>query len=144
MTTRAPAVLKIEIQQNWTQKLFQCKAWQFLLTFLLSVSPFKTIDVLLFIFTPLPLNQIAFQRAVQRLEWSRGEREFQFPSIPKNERLWFPFPNFGNGFFHFCPVPEFLECFYFIPFLFPVYGIGFFSFPSRSWIVGVFSFPSHS
>ena len=36
----------------------------------------------------------------------RGEREFPFPVIPKNGGLWFPFPNFGNGFFHSLPVPE--------------------------------------
>ena len=52
--------------------------------------------------------------------WPRGERECPFPSIPKNESLWFPFPNYGNGFF---------------------------SCPSRSWIVGMdllnpFPFPN--
>ena len=78
----------------------------------------------------------------------RGEREFLFPSIHKNENLWFPFPNYGNGFFHSLPVPEFWECFFFsfptrsrimgmvffIPFPFPNCGNGFFSFPSRSRI----------
>ena len=73
---------------------------------------------------------------------SRGEREFPFPSIPKNESLWFPFPNYGNGFFHSLPVPEFRECFFFIPFPFPNYGNGFFSFPSRSRIVGMDFFHS--
>ena len=58
----------------------------------------------------------------------RGEREFPFPSIPKNESLWFPFPNYGNGFFHSLPVPEFRECF--------------FSFPSRSRIMGMVFFHS--
>ena len=52
---------------------------------------------------------------------TRGEREFPFPSIPKNESLWFPFPNYRNGFFsfpsrsrivgldffHSLPIPEF-------------------------------------
>ena len=70
----------------------------------------------------------------------RGEREFPFPSIPKNESLWFPFPNYGNGFFHSLPVPEFRECFFFIPFPFPNYGNVFFSFPSRSQIMGMFFF----
>ena len=60
---------------------------------------------------------------------SRGEQEFPFPSIPKNESLWFPFPNYGNGFFHSLPVPEFRECFFFIPFPFPNYGNGFFFIP---------------
>ena len=73
---------------------------------------------------------------------SAGEREFPFPSIPKNESLWFPFPNYGNGFFHSLPVPEFRECFFFIPFPFPNYGNGFFSFPSRSRIVGMDFFHS--
>ena len=40
------------------------------------------------------------------------------------------------------PVPEFLECFFFIPFPFPNYGNGFFSFPSRSRIVGMDFFHS--
>ena len=77
----------------------------------------------------------------------RGEREFPFPVIPKNGSLWFPFPNFGNGFFHSLPVPEFRECLFsfpsrsrilgmdfFIPFPFPNFGNGNFSFPSRSRI----------
>ena len=79
--------------------------------------------------------------------WNRGEREFPFPVIPKNGGLWFPFPNFGNGFFHSLPVPEFRECLFsfpsrsqilgmdfFIPFPFPNFGNGNFSFPSRSRI----------
>ena len=63
----------------------------------------------------------------------RGEREFPFPSIPKNESLWFPFPNYGNGFFHSLPVPEFRECFFFIPFPFPNYGNGFFHSLPELW-----------
>ena len=47
-----------------------------------------------------------------RSSWNRGERQFSFPSIPKNESLWFPFPSFGNGFFHSLPIPEFRECFF--------------------------------
>merc|ERR1719210_1212735 len=31
----------------------------------------------------------------------------------------FPYPNFGNGFFHSLPVPEFREWVYSIPFPFP-------------------------
>ena len=58
----------------------------------------------------------------------RGEREFPFLSIPKNESLWFPFPNYGNGFFHSLPVPELWEWI--------------FSFPSRSRIVGMDFFNS--
>ena len=56
----------------------------------------------------------------------RGEREFPFPSISKNESLWFPFPNYGNGFFHSLSVPELLEWFFFIPFPFPNCGNGFY------------------
>ena len=62
---------------------------------------------------------------------------FPFPVIPKNGGLWFPFPNFGNGFFHSLPVPEFREWIFFIPFPFPNFGNGFFSFPSRSRILGM-------
>ena len=64
---------------------------------------------------------------------------FPFPSIPGNNSLWFPFPNFGNVFFHSLPVPEFRECLFsfpsrsrilgmdfFIPFPFPNFGNGFF------------------
>merc|ERR1719208_495662 len=61
----------------------------------------------------------------------------------------FPFPNFGNGFFHSLPVPEFREWIFFhslpvpefwewifsIPFPFPNFGNGFFQFPSRSRIL---------
>ena len=57
---------------------------------------------------------------------NRGEQEFLFPYIPKNDSLWFPFPNYGNKFCHSLPVPEFWECFL--------------SFPSRSWILGMFFF----
>jgi len=73
---------------------------------------------------------------------ARGEREFLFPDIPKNGGLWFPFPNFGNGFFHSLPVPEFREWIFFIPFPFPNFGNGFFSFPSRSRISGMDFFHS--
>ena len=72
----------------------------------------------------------------------RGEREFPFPVIPKNEGLWFPFPNFRNGFFHSLPVPEFREWIFFIPFPFPIFGNGFFSFPSRSRTLGMDFFHS--
>merc|ERR1712012_1231523 len=47
----------------------------------------------------------------------------------------FPFPNFGNGFFHSLPVPEFREWIFSIPFPFPNFGNGFFQFPSRSRIL---------
>ena len=43
--------------------------------FLLFVSPSMTIDVLLFICTTLPLNQIAVQMAVQKLEWVTNSEE---------------------------------------------------------------------
>ena len=54
----------------------------------------------------------------------------------------FPFPNFGNVFFHSLPVPELWEWVFFIPFPFPNCGNGFFSFPSRSRIVGMDFFNS--
>ena len=59
----------------------------------------------------------------------RGEWEFPFPSIPGNESLRFSFPNYGNGCFHSLPVPEFQECFFFIPFPFPDFGNVFFYIP---------------
>ena len=54
----------------------------------------------------------------------RGEREFPFSSIPGNESLWFLFPNYGSRFFHSLPVPEFLECYFFISIPFPNFGHG--------------------
>ena len=77
----------------------------------------------------------------------RGERESPFPVIPKNGGLCFPFPNFGNGFFHSLPVPEFREWIFFIPFPFPNFGNGIFSFPSHSRNLGMdffipFPFPN--
>ena len=55
------------------------------------------------------------------------------PSIPKNKSLWFPFPNYGNGFF-FCSRSRILGMFFFIPFPSPKCENDF-SFPSRSRIV---------
>ena len=57
---------------------------------------------------------------------SRGERESPFPSIPRKESLWFPFPNYGNEFFPSLPVPEIRECSFLIPFPFPNFGNRFF------------------
>ena len=59
----------------------------------------------------------------------------------------FPFPNFGNVFFHSLPVPEFWEWIFFIPFPFPNFGNGIFSFPSHSRNLGMdffipFPFPN--
>ena len=68
--------------------------------------------------------QVTTKKSIWHL--CRGEREFPFQSIPKNESLWFPFPNYGNWFFHFLPVPEFWECFFPIPFPFPKSGNVFF------------------
>merc|ERR1711973_868445 len=47
----------------------------------------------------------------------------------------FPFPNFGNGFFSFPSLPEFQEWIFSIPFPFPNFENGFFQFPSRSRIL---------
>ena len=40
---------------------------------------------------------------------------FPFPSIPGNNSLWFPFPNFGKVFFHSLPIPEFREYLFSFP-----------------------------
>ena len=61
--------------------------------------------------------QVTTKKSIWHL--CRGEREFPFRSIPKNESLWFPFPNYGNWFFHSLPVPELWEWIFFIPFLLP-------------------------
>merc|ERR1711952_106778 len=44
----------------------------------------------------------------------------------------FPFPNFGNGFFSFPSHSRILGMDFFIPFPFPNFGNGIFQFPSRS------------
>merc|ERR1711952_400178 len=54
----------------------------------------------------------------------------------------FPFPNFGNGFFSFPSRSRILGIDFFIPFPFPNFGNGSFSFPSRSRIEGMFFFNS--
>ena len=48
----------------------------------------------------------------------------------------------GMEFFHSLPVPELWEWNFFIPFPFPNYGNGFFSFPSYSRILEMVSFHS--
>ena len=77
---------------------------------------------------------------------SKAEEHVNTTGVSGNSRSR-PFPRMkasdslsrimGMDFFHSLPVPEFRECFFFIPFLFPNYGNGFFSFPSRSRIVGM-------
>ena len=70
-----------------------------------------------------------------------------FHSLPVPEfREWiffipFPFPNFGNGFFSFPSRSRILGMDFFIPFPFPNFGNGFFPFPSRSriWGIGFFN-----
>ena len=71
-----------------------------------------------------------------------------FHSLPVPE-LWewfffipFPFPNCGNGFFSFPSRSRILGIDFFIPFPFPNFGNGFFSFPSRSRIEGMGFFNS--
>ena len=76
---------------------------------------------------------------------SGNSRSRSFPRMEASDSLpefreWiffipFPFPNFGNGFFHSLPVPEFREWIFSIPFPFPNFGNGFFRFPSRSRIL---------
>merc|ERR1711973_401830 len=75
---------------------------------------------------------------------SGNSRSRSFPRMEASDSLpefreWiffipFPFPNFGNGFFSFPSLPEFWELILFIPFPFPNFGNGFFPFPSRSRI----------
>ena len=53
---------------------------------------------------------------------------FSFPSRSRISGMLFfipfPFPNYGNGFFHSLPVPELWEWIFFIPFPFPNCGNG--------------------
>ena len=67
---------------------------------------------------------------------------FLFSGILGNDSLWFPFPNCGNGFFSFPSRSRILGIDFFIPFPFPNFGNGFFSFPSRSRILGMHFFQS--
>ena len=77
----------------------------------------------------------------------RGVREFPFSSIPKNESLLFPVRNYGNGFFHSLPVPEFWEWIFSFPSRSRISGMDFFhSLPVpefREWIFSIpFPFPN--
>ena len=54
----------------------------------------------------------------------------------------FPFPNFGNGLFSFPSRSRILGMDFFIPFPFPNFGNAFFLFPSRSQILGMVFFHS--
>merc|ERR1711884_590471 len=54
----------------------------------------------------------------------------------------FPFPNFGSGFFSFPSRSRTLGMDFFHSLPFPNFGNGFFSFPSRSRISGMFFFNS--
>ena len=101
-------------------------------------------------------NSTTFSTGFNHCNFSFPSRSRSFPRMEASDSLpefreWiffipFPFPNFGNGFFHSLPVPEFREWIFFIPFPFPNSGNGFFPFPSRSRIsgMGFFQFPSRS
>merc|ERR1719394_90208 len=67
---------------------------------------------------------------------------FNFDYLHPSLIIPFPFPNFGNGFFSFPSRSRILGMDFFIPFLFPNFGNGFFSFPSRSRIPGMDFFHS--
>ena len=71
---------------------------------------------------------------------------FLFPGIFGSDSLWFPFPKCGKRFFSFPSRSRILGIDFFIPFPFPNFGNGFFSFPFCSQIEGMvfFQFPSRS
>ena len=89
-------------------------------------------------------NFTPFSTSFNHCNFSFPSRSRSFPRMEASDSLpefreWiffipFPFPNFGNGFFHSLPVPEFREWIFSIPFPFPNFGNGFFPFPSRSRI----------
>ena len=60
----------------------------------------------------------------------------------EQERAGIPVPVHSREWKPLIPFPELWECLFFIPFPFPNYGNGFFSFPSRSRIVGMDFFHS--
>ena len=67
---------------------------------------------------------------------------FPFPGILGNDSLWFPFPNCGNGFFSFPSRSRILGIDFFIPFPFPNFGNVFFcSLPVPELREWVFSIP---
>ena len=79
---------------------------------------------------PLFLNKVIFPLMekyflTDRTErpFSRGEREFPFPTIPGTTSLQFPFPKIGNDFFIPIPVPKSWECYFSFPF--PKFGMQF-------------------
>ena len=67
---------------------------------------------------------------------------FPFPGIPGSESLWFPFLKCGNAFFSFPSRSRVLGIDFCIPFPFPNFGNVFFAFPSRSRILGMDFFHS--
>ena len=71
--------------------------------------------------------------------WSRGEREFPFPTIPGITGVLFPFPKIGNDFFIPVPVPKSWDWHFSV--LFPITKFGNAIFRShsryREWIIKV-------
>ena len=100
----------------------------------LTVSLTVKVSVILDDFTLFSLSYWSFQKVCisQRTIGVCNITSFYFMPVvsgnSQNESLWFPFPNYGNGFCHFLPIPESWECF--------------FSFPSCSRIVGMDFFHS--
>ena len=56
-----------------------------------------------------PLFHLIFLLATSAHVADQGWAGIPVPVHPKNESLWFPFPNYGNGFFHSLPVPKLRE-----------------------------------
>ena len=83
---------------------------------------------------------------------SGNSRSLSFPRMEASDSLpefreWiffipFPFPNFGNGFFSFPSRSRILGMDFFHSLPFPNFGNGFFSFPSRSRTLGMDFFHS--
>ena len=97
-------------------------------------------------------NFTTFSTGFNHCNFSFPSRSRSFPRMEASDSLpefreWiffipFPFPNFGNGFFSFPSRSRILGMDFFIPFPFPNFGNGFFPFPSRSRISGMDFFHS--
>ena len=97
-------------------------------------------------------NSTTFSTGFNHCNFSFPSRSRSFPRMEASDSLpefreWiffipFPFPNFGNGFFSFPSRSRILGMDFFIPFPFPNFGNGFFPFPSRSRISGMDFFHS--
>merc|ERR1712155_398407 len=105
----------------------------------------KTILNFNFDYCPPPLSLPYFLKIPQHFQLVLIIVIFRSLPVPGHSQEWrplIPFPNFGNGFFSFPSRSRILGMDFFHSLPFPNFGNGFFSFPSRSRISGMGFFNS--